>query len=114
MVLKLGGINEKSHPVLLRAGLVHSYHMSKTIWKVISKVNLSQNDYGEVCTGGSGIPTQNSNGDSCDKIKIRVKLDFQRNFLLLQTGIKIEENQGDIRNFFLVQTSLYPDSVSPE
>ena len=52
-----------------------------------------------MCTGGSGIPTQNSNGDSCDKIKIRVKLDFQRNFLLLQTGIKIEENQGDIRNF---------------
>ena len=33
-----------------------------------------------MCTGGSGVPPQNSNGGNCDKIKIRVKLDFQRNF----------------------------------
>ena len=26
------------------------------------------------------LPTLNSNGGNCDKIKIRVKLDFQRNF----------------------------------
>ena len=37
MVLKSGGTSGKSHPVLKRAGFVHSSSMSRTIEKVISK-----------------------------------------------------------------------------
>ena len=35
--------------------------------------NICPNYGGEVCTGGSGAPPQNSNGGNCDKIKISEK-----------------------------------------